>query len=247
MVSKPTVVFVHGAWHTSECFSDVAKSLQGHGYHTVGVDLPSVGNPDTITSNEPDVEAVRTAIKKACDANQDVLLFMHSYGGSPGSSAVRGLTKKDREEQGKPGGVKQLVFCCAWMLNEGDNILQGTNRQVANNPHDVLKGIGGPHALYSDLDEETQNHWVSKLQHQSFTALYHSKITYAAWRDVPTTYILCQQDKAIPIARQEKLVSDARAKGANIRTEWLDASHSPFLSQPEAVVAAVRRAAGEDV
>lgn len=35
--------------------------------------------------------------------------------------------------------------------------------------------------------------------------------------------------------------------GVNMRSETVDAGHSPFWSVPDAVTAAIRRAAGEDV
>lgn len=37
------------------------------------------------------------------------------------------------------------------------------------------------------------------------------------------------------------------AKGYGVRTETVDASHSPFYSQPDQLTAAIRRAAGENV
>ena len=74
----------------------------------------------------------------------------------------------------------------------------------------------------------------------------HSPCTYAAWRDVPSTYLYCLQDAAIPIEIQKAMV-EGTASGTGIKTETVDASHSPFLSKPDEVTAAIRRAAGEVV
>jgi hypothetical protein len=70
----------------------------------------------------------------------------------------------------------------------------------------------------------------------------YSKITYAGWRDIPSTYLYCLQDQAIPIEAQRGMVAES---GVQFRTETFDASHSPFLSMPDKVAAAVRKAVGE--
>ena len=51
-----------------------------------------------------------------------------------------------------------------------------------------------------------------------------------AWRTTPSTYIVCAQDGAIPAQLQRELF----APRAQAVLE-LNASHSPFLSQPAAL------------
>jgi hypothetical protein len=57
--------------------------------------------------------------------------------------------------------------------------------------------------------------------------------------------MFCTQDEAIGYETQLGLVERASNEGIHIRTERLEASHSPFLSMPDAVVEAIRRAALE--
>ena len=73
----------------------------------------------------------------------------------------------------------------------------------------------------------------------------NSQVTYAAWKHVPSTYILCTEDKAVSYAMQRELVARGRKQGMHLKTERLESSHSPFLSMPKAVVEAIRRAALE--
>lgn len=75
---------------------------------------------------------------------------------------------------------------------------------------------------------------------------FHAAYTYAAWKDVPSAYLYCTRDQAIPFAVQ-KLMVEQTGKGYGIRTEILDASHSPFISKPEETALAIRRAAGKKV
>lgn len=72
-------------------------------------------------------------------------------------------------------------------------------------------------------------------------------MTYAAWRHIPSTYLLCDGDNAIPPALQESMVETVKAAGVPITVERCQAGHSPFLSVPEVVVGMIRRAAGEEV
>ena len=70
------------------------------------------------------------------------------------------------------------------------------------------------------------------------------KARYAAWKHIPSTYLVCEQDNAVPLAAQEALISQP---GAQFRVERCPASHSPFLSMPDLTAEVVRRAAGEQM
>jgi pimeloyl-ACP methyl ester carboxylesterase len=69
-----------------------------------------------------------------------------------------------------------------------------------------------------------------------------STLTYAAWRHIPSTYLICEADKALPPAAQEQIV--ARSAGA-ITAERCSAGHSPFLSQPDVVAKVIQKMAQE--
>jgi len=84
------------------------------------------------------------------------------------------------------------------------------------------------------------NHWGSQLLPHAF-ATKKPKSTGAAWLAIPWSYLLCELDQAIPIFAQEAMVGAAQETGSNMETERVKASHSPFLSKPDAVVAYLRR------
>lgn len=119
--SKPTIIFVPGAWHSPEVFSTVRTSLETHGYRTLGITLPSVGAEPPLKTWGPDVDAIRSAIQKAVDeeGGRDVVLAVHSYGGLPASEACKGFGKADREKSGRKGGVVRLVYICAALVDVG--------------------------------------------------------------------------------------------------------------------------------
>lgn len=66
-------------------------------------------------------------------------------------------------------------------------------------------------------------------------------VTYPAWQHIPTTCLRTQDDLVLFPDWQERQIKAVRDAGANLTVETYKASHSPFLSMPEEMVAAVER------
>jgi hypothetical protein len=98
--------------------------------------------------------------------------------------------------------------------------------------------------FYNDLSREEAQKSIDTLAHHSYRC-FTSKVTYAAYKYIPTTYLHCTKDNAVAMPAQEIMVENARKSGAKIDTATLEASHSPFLSMPDRVVAVCREAIGE--
>lgn len=125
MTSGTTFVLVPGAWHPASALDPVAKPLSDAGYAVRGVDLPSCGAEPPLDGFGPDVEAISGVIAEEADKGQDVVVFMHSYGGVVGTEACRGLGKKERAAAGKKGGIVRLIYCTAFMVGEGESLPTG--------------------------------------------------------------------------------------------------------------------------
>ena len=121
MSCKPTFVFVPGNFLPSTYYSGCARLLETHGYPTRVIDIASTGSDTTLASNEPDVAAVRGVIEELSDAGKEIIVVAHSYGAIPACEAVKGLGHQERLKLGMSGGVVQLVFIAAWLLQEGEN------------------------------------------------------------------------------------------------------------------------------
>ena len=117
--SKPTLLLIPGAWHTASAYSLLIPPLTQHSYPVQALTLPSVGSNPPPTSIGPDIQHIRNALIPLLDESKDVIVVMHSYGGIPGGSAVKGLSRKEREGEGKKGGVVALVYICAWIIDQG--------------------------------------------------------------------------------------------------------------------------------
>ncbi|KAL1612799.1 hypothetical protein SLS60_001028 [Paraconiothyrium brasiliense] len=246
MPTKPTILFVPGAWHVPESYDLVAEQLQAAGYPTIYVSLPSV-SLTPIDTFEPDVDAIRAKLEPLVEAGSDVVVVAHSYGSMPTNEAIKGLTRADRAAAGQKGGVAHYVFCSAFITPVGVSLmdaLQGKDlpwfivspdKKVVHpdNPRDIF---------YADLDDATATRWVERLLPFSYQT-YFSKTRYAAYVDVPSTFIFCTEDKAIPPPVQEMMVAGAEQQGAKFGRTTIGASHSPMISQPGEVFEAIRKAA----
>jgi pimeloyl-ACP methyl ester carboxylesterase len=250
MNESTTILFVPGAWHNPDCYDPVIRILETAKYKTDKVHLPSVNPPEHYLNFDEDVAQIRRQIEQAVNAGDYVVVVAHSYGGLPSNEAIKGLDIKTRQKEGLMGGVTHLFFCCSFIIPEGESLISAFGGKdlpwfmVAEdglevNPENPDK------VFYNDCSPSQVESAVASLRPHSYQC-FLSHCTYAAWKEIPSTYLYCLRDAAIPLAVQRMMVEET-AKGVEMKTETVDASHSPFISQPAELAAAIRRAAGEDI
>lgn len=98
--------------------------------------------------------------------------------------------------------------------------------------------------LYNDLSKAEQEYWFSQLQLHSLATL-QAPMTGTSWKTIPSSYLVSEQDRAIPAQIQETMINMAKEKGAHVDVLRLDCGHSPFLSKPAETVAWIKGVAGE--
>ena len=126
--NKPIVLFVPGAWFGRSTYDRFLNLIQEAGYQTVFVSYPSLSPIDPFTADcAADSRSVREKVLLPLIEAQgkDVVLVMHSYGGIPGSVAAHGLSKLQRTNEGKEGGVLGLVFISGFVVGEGASVADG--------------------------------------------------------------------------------------------------------------------------
>ncbi|KAK6858402.1 signal peptide protein [Apiospora arundinis] len=162
---------------------------------------------------------------------------MHSYGGVVGTTALRGLTRKDRESQGLPGGVVHLLYAAAFMLALNQNI-RTVVQAVSLPDRDGLVQFANDGTwfpvepislLYHDLTPEDQKQQSSLLKWGN-AAILTGNTTYEAWKDVPTLYVYTTEDRWLPPAFQDFCVKNTMDAGVSIHTASLHSGHSPYVN-----------------
>ena len=240
-VKQPTIVFVPGALHYPECFKPLIEHLQKHGYETKSVKLKSVITQDErrAESHHEDADTIRATVIPLIEQGKDVIVFCHSYGGIPTSEGLFGLGEKE----GQAGGVVHIIYCCAFVLLEGQSLM--TLMQQPEFKSDTppswytLESDGltlrllKEHAmetLYADVEPVLAQKAVEDVGLHSFKTFLSAQ-TKCAYKEIPSTYILCEEDKAIPPVVQRYMVEQANIKDI----VKLHMSHSPFLARPDEV------------
>lgn len=122
--AKPTIVFVPGAFHVDAHFKPMIETLAKASFPAVTADLPTQSQPRTATYKD-DVYAVRALLEKLVEEEgKEVILAPHSYGGVPACQTVSGLERSKRQREGKPGGVIQVFFIAALLIEQGRSLVE---------------------------------------------------------------------------------------------------------------------------
>lgn len=116
---KPTLIIVPGAWHSPEIFTTVVDKLSSFGYKCISIPLLAAGHEPAVKDLTPDTENVHRAVLEEVERGNDVVVVGHSWGGMIIGGALDGLSKVEREKDGKKGGVIKLAYLCAFVPPEG--------------------------------------------------------------------------------------------------------------------------------
>ncbi|KAH7186002.1 Alpha/beta hydrolase fold-1 [Fusarium flagelliforme] len=242
----PTILAVPGAWHTVESFDTVKKIFTDRNYDFVSQNAPGVVDANSTVTG--DAASLRTnLLQPLVEAGKDVIVMMHSYGGMYGSQAVQGLSKRERKESGKQGGVVSLVYVSAVTPLEGQSTLDmmGTDAQhlpswvVYNENTGFVTFTGAKEVMYHDIPDDVAAHYIPLLRPQSLNSM-NTPVTYSPLTDPnfegTAGYVLCGADRVVPLTGQEQYA----AIGGIGRTILVEqASHAFFATAPNDTVNAV--------
>ena len=201
----PTIILIQGSFQIPEVYSKAVRGLVARGYATIHPQLPSCSNTESLDfpqlSLVDDALAIRNELIRQIEyEGKIVVMVLHSYGGLVGSEAIpEELTWVNRQAQGLPGGVVHIFFYSALLLGEGQSVLSVFGESPNNDvkPEGRLYILHGDQILYSDLQPSEASLWASRLILQSYR-VQTTKLTRAAWLYVPSTYLICENDQAVP-------------------------------------------------
>ncbi|THX46062.1 hypothetical protein D6D06_10243 [Aureobasidium pullulans] len=253
-MSKPSIVLVPGAWHVPAHFNHAIEKLEDQGYVCVGVNLPTnTRNPlvdGRLLGIEDDVAAVRAAVMDQLDAGNDVVVVTHSYSSVPGTVALTGLNLKARRTANKTNGVVSVVIISGFILPLGSTMLTIMGGQLPpqylleNNTALPFAGPGAINILYNDIDHNKALKAVWRLEPQSYgvnTSIIPDQV--AGITGIPVNYLLCEDDRAVPLVMQNAAIKALKEKGGHVYAEVAKSGHSPFLKLPEETARFIRKAA----
>ena len=119
-----SIVIVPGASGLPEFYDPFVNAVTAQGLDIKALHIPSVGIPGPREGEPPtmydDAAFIATHVRSLADAGNDVILITHSYGWTPGTESVRGLSKKEREAQGLKGGIVHIAYMTSLVPNVGE-------------------------------------------------------------------------------------------------------------------------------
>lgn len=230
-------LLVHGSCHGAWCWRDVVPALTALGHTARAIDLPGHGqNPCPIA----DITLDRYADTILDALNGQTIVVGHSMAGFPISAAA----EKDSSQ------IDRLIYVCAYAPRHGLSLVD-MRREAPRQPlleaiEKTDDGLGFVFrddklatALYHDCPPGTAEYARENLCVQAITPQATPITLTNRYASVPKTYILCDDDQAIPPEYQATMTQDWPRR--DVIT--LKASHSPFFSQPHALSAQLDRIA----
>lgn len=227
-----TVVLVHGAFHGAWCWDRVVPRLEDAGVAVVALDLPGHGaDPAPPGDLHAHADFLRAYLESLPGP---VVVVGHSYGGAVISDGAADVPS-----------VAHLVYLAAIVADVGETMTTidvggaslGLGADISEVPAamhvdddgflviDPAVGVG---AFYADCTADDVAFALARLGRQNATT-FAQPIRAAAWRTIPSTYIICTEDRAVTPAFQRAL-----ATRTTDQVE-LATSHSPFFSAPDAL------------
>ena len=224
--TKPSIVLVHGAFADGSSWSKVIPLLEKDGYYVTAVQIP-------LTAYAADVATTKRVIEAQTGP---VVVVGHSYGGAVITEAAA-----------NNGNVKALVYVEAFAPDVGETIAAAGAKYPAPPLGPALKPDAAgflwvDRAKFRDVfchDVPVADARIAAAtQKPILAASFEAAPASAAWKSVPSWFLVSSQDKAI----SPDLLRDQakRANGTITEGTW---SHVPFLSQPRVVVKVIEDAA----
>jgi pimeloyl-ACP methyl ester carboxylesterase len=226
ITTKPSIVLIHGAFADASGWQKIILALEEKGFPVTAVQVPLRSLADDVA----------TTVRALQSQKGDVVLVGHSYGGAiiTGAGAAS-------------ANVKALVYVSAFAPDQGEALgpLIESKAPSSLTPAIVPDSAG---FLYIDRTKfrdvfaadvtDSEAAVMAATQKPISSAIFGEPSGAAAWKTIPSWYIVAKQDHAINPDLERFFAT--RMKSTTVE---LDSSHVPFISQPAEVVKIIEDAA----
>jgi len=236
-----TYILVHGAWHGGWCWHRIVTRLERAGHRVLAPDLLSLGRDRTPLGSVTLADWTQQVAAIIDAQPEPVVLVGHSRGG---------IVLSEAAEQ-RPGRIRTLVYVTAFLLEDGRSLqmaastdtesLVGPSLVVADDQRSVtIRNEAVAETFYGECTADDVALARALLTAEPLAPLATAvRITAGRFGAVPRLYVECTRDRAITLAGQRQMQAALPCREAIT----LDTDHSPFLSRPDELTAALLRAA----
>jgi pimeloyl-ACP methyl ester carboxylesterase len=217
------VVLAHGAWADGSSWARVITALKAEGVNVVAAPLPLTSLADDITALERTIGRV----------DGQVVLVAHAYAGAVIAEA-------------KSASVKALVYVTALAPDQGERVADVFYRAA---PHPLAPKLAPddngliwlPQPAFATAFAQNASTddlaVLSAAQRPISPACITVAVGRPRWRDVPSWFLLAEDDRMILAETQRFMASRMKA---TIRPHAVD--HTPIVTAPAAVTDIIREA-----
>jgi pimeloyl-ACP methyl ester carboxylesterase len=234
---KPTIVLVHGAFAESSSWDGVIDPLLDEEYSVI-----AAANP--LRGLAADAAAVSDLVRTV---DGPVVLVGHSYGGLVISNVAADA-----------GEIVGLVYACAFAPEPGESAFTLSERFPGSTLGAALQPVprsDGTTDLYitterfhdqfcADVPAEQAARMAVTQRPATQEALTEPSGDRPLWKNLPSWFLIGEQDRNIPPELQRFMAERA---GARRTLEIPGASHAISVSQPEATTQLILEAAAQPV
>ena len=222
----PTIVLVHGAFAESSSFDDVIDRLLKAGH-------PVIAAPNPLRSLAADAVAVSDIVRSI---DGPVVLAAHSYGGAvisnvdPAAGDIVGLVYVN----GFAPAPGETCFALAGEF-PGSMLGEATLRPVprTDGTTDLFITKDSFHEVFcADVRAPEAARMAATQRPATQEALVEPSGERSLWHELPSWFLIGQEDRVIPAALQRHMAERAAAQQT---VEIPGASHGATVSQPNAV------------
>lgn len=223
LMASSTGLLVHGAWCGSWAYWKLSPCLDARGIDWVGADLPSCKATDPSIGPADDAAYVGELID---GIDGPVVVVGKSYGGAVISGAAAGRRN-----------VSHLVYVAAFMPEPGESFQKTTASarlpefaagiRLLDDGRVEMDAEVGARCAFAQASELDRDVWRRERRPMSMGRDRSIAFDRVGWETVPSTYIVCSEDRCIDPAAQRQWA----ARATNLIERPYD--HSPGVSHPD--------------
>lgn len=240
----PDMLIVPGAWHREMHVQPLMGSLRSRGYSTRCIELATVQIDKPRPTWDEEVSNISNAVLSYLEAGKNVCLMLHSYAGLPGCEALNRVIQAKRNGNWRSKGRLQCVVFLAshhfpvgfvvdtkqfiGPANPSFSIDDATSMAIHRTPYEEF---------FNEMSRENASPYVDAIKPMHYIP-GGGVLTSDDWKKVPRMLIGTSRDVALKPELQKTMW-----KVLEHEIRWIDADHSPFVSNPELIAALLIEAA----
>ena len=260
--SNLAIVLVPGSFSPPHCYTHVSRQLSTQSYAAVQVvPLMSACKKDEQKTPPATLEAdafyIREVLQALLSRGLDIIMVMNSYGGFPGTEAIKDLPNRNKlnfvNKPGQQGAIVGMIYLSSYLPFPGDNLRSMMGELLfeplkSGDPGNYmyLPDQAGP-GIFNEWNDGQHDkdieYWFGQMTTHSSDS-FDGKISHNLWNSDfqgQVVYMIGENDVIIPPSLGESMIDKVnKIQDGKVKVKRHDAGgHCMHVTMPEKVVEAI--------